>query len=432
VSTPTRRHRVGFAVALVLLGAALAPTAQAAGPSASVIAWNDLAQRAVVIVGKQPPPQAAVSLAYVQAAVYDATVAVDGGGRPYALELRPRLRASVDAAVATAAHDMLVQLLPAQAASLDADYLTALAAIPDGRQKDVGIAVGRLAAEAIIETRAGDGYNADIGFVMPPPAPGVWQLPPGTAPLTPWLSRMRPFILDRPDRFRPGPPPALSSRAWANAFNEVKAVGGATSTVRTPEQSQIALFWTTHTPQQWNLAIEKLTGDRGLDVDQAARLFAMVNVIASDALIGCFDAKYHYLFWRPQFAVPQGDTDGNPATTGDPTWKPLAPTTPAHPEYPSAHGCYSMAAADALSAFLGTRQIDLDMSSTVTAATMPTRHFATVRQLIGEIQNARVWAGIHYRFSTLVGSRLGDQVARWDLRHGPFLANEDEGDDATR
>jgi hypothetical protein len=407
-------------MAIALLAAALGPSAQAAGPSTSVVTWNDIAQSAVVSVGKQPPSQAAVSLAYVQAAVYDATVAIDGGGRPYALELRPRLRASVDAAVATAAHDMLVQLLPAQAASLDADYVTAMAAIPDGRPKDVGIAVGRLAAEAIVETREGDGYNADIGFVMPPPAPGVWQLPPRTAPLTPWLSQMRPFILERPDQFRPGPPPALSSRAWANAFNEVKAVGGATSTVRTPEQSQIALFWTTHTPQQWNLAIEKLVRDRGLDADQAGRLFAMVNVIAADALIGCFDAKYHYLFWRPQFAVPQGDTDGNPATTGDPTWTPLAPTTPAHPEYPSAHGCYSMAAADAVSAFLGTRRIELDMSSTVTAATMPTRHFDTVRQLIHEIQNARVWAGIHYRFSTLVGSRLGDQVARWDLRHGPF------------
>jgi hypothetical protein len=424
MSTPPRGRSVGFAAAVVLLGAALAPAAQAAGPSTSVVAWNAIAQRAAISVGKQLPPEATVTLAYVQAAVYDATVAIDGGGKPYALRLRPRPRASVDAAVATAARDMLVQLLPTQAAALDADYVAALAAVPDGRAKDAGIAVGRLAAEAVIELREGDGYQADIGFVMPPPAPGVWQLPPGTSPQTPWVSRMRPFLLQRADQFRPGPPPAMSSRAWADEFNEVKAVGGATSTIRTPEQGAIARFWTTHGAQQWNTAIGQLAQSRGLDVDQTARLFAMVDVVGADSLIACFDAKYDYLFWRPQFAVPQGDTDGNPATIGDATWKPLV-NTPAHPEYPSAHGCASMASADALSAFLGTRRIELDMQSTVTADTMPSRHFHTVRELIREIQNARVWAGIHYRGSTLVGSRLGDDVARWDLHHGPFLTTHD-------
>jgi hypothetical protein len=269
---------------------------------------------------------------------------------------------------------------------------------------------------------------AAIGFVIPSPAPGVWQLPAGTAPLTPWLSRTRPFILERADAFRPGPPPALRSRAWADAFNEVKAVGGATSTVRTSEKATIARFWTTHAVQQWNPALGDLAQRRGLDVDRAARLFAMVDVISHDALIACFDAKYQYLLWRPAFVVPQADVDGNPATAAEPTWKPLA-ATPAHPEYPSAHGCFSTAAATTLAAFLGTRLIDIDMPSVVTADTMPTRHFDTVRQLVHEIQSARVWAGIHYRFSTVVGSRLGKQVARWDLRHGPVLAPADDPDD---
>ena len=426
MSNPARRRGVWFAAAAVGLVAALAPAAQAARPS-SVVAWNAIAQRAAIAVGKQPPPLATATLAYVQAAVYDATVAIDGGGQPYALSLRPRPHASVDAAVATAAHDMLVDLLPGQAAALDADYATALAAITSGRAKDAGIAVSRLAAEAIITVREGDGYQADIGFVMPSPAPGVWQLPAGTAPLTPWLSRMRPFILERADQFQPGPPPALASRAWAEDFNEVKAVGGATSTARTPEQTTIARFWTTHAVQQWNTAIGDLAQRRDLDVDQAARLFAMVDVISADALIACFDAKYQYLFWRPEFAVPQGDSDGNPATKADPIWKPLA-ATPAHPEYPSAHGCFSMAAATTLAAFLGTRHIDIDMPSVVTPD-MPTRHFDTVRQLIREIQSARVWAGIHFRFSTVVGSHLGKQVARWDLQHGPFMASDDDPDD---
>jgi hypothetical protein len=229
---------------------------------------------------------------------------------------------------------------------------------------------------------------------------------------------MRPFMLATPDQFRPGPPPALSSRAWAREFNEVKAVGGAASTVRTPDQTMIARFWTSQAAQQWNTALGQVISNRGFDVDQAARLFATVDLISADAAIGCFDAKYHYLFWRPQFAVPLADTDGNPATTADPTWTPLV-ATPAHPEYPSAHGCVSTAAADALSAFLGTRRIEIDMPSTV-AGTDPSRHFDTVDELITEIRNARVWGGLHYRGSTLVGSRLGDQVARWDLLHGPF------------
>jgi hypothetical protein len=423
VRNSTRSASVACAVAVALLGAAVVPAAHAAGPSRSVVDWNVIAQGAAITTGKQAPSEATITIAYVQAAVYDATVAIDGGGRPYGPWQRPRRHASVDAAVATAAHDMLVHLLPAQATTIDTDYATALAAIPEGHAKDSGIAVGHLAAAGIITARQGDGYQTDIGFTMPAPAPGVWQLPAGQAPLTPWISKMRPFMLAAPDQFRPGPPPALSSRAWAREFNEVKAVGGAASTVRTPDETMIARFWTSQAAQQWNTALGQLISNRGFDVDQAARLFATVDLISADAAIGCFDAKYHYLFWRPQFAVPLANTDGNPATTADPTWTPLV-ATPMHPEYPSAHGCVSTAAADALSAFLGTRRIEIDMPSTV-AGTDPSRHFDTVDEMITEIRNARVWGGLHYRGSTLVGSRLGDQVARWDLFHGPFRTAHD-------
>jgi hypothetical protein len=425
--TPTWRRGVALAAAMLLMGAAFAPAAHGAGPPTSVVAWNDIAQRAAISVAKQFPPEATVSLAYVQAAVYDADVAIDGGARPYALRLGRRPHASVDAAVATAAHDVLVHLFTAQAAALDADYMSALAAEPDGRRERVGIAVGRRAAAGIITVRKNDGYQTDIGFAMPPATPGVWELLTGQLPQTPWLSRMRPFLVERPDQFRPGPPPALSSREWAEDFNEVKAVGGTTSSVRNPDQATIARFWTTHAAQQWNTALGQVARSRALDVDQAARMFAMVDVIGADAAIACFDAKYHYVLWRPQFAVPRADTDGNPATTADATWAPLV-ATPTHPEYPSAHGCLSTAQAGALSAFLGTRRIALDMPSVVTADTMPTRHFDTVDELIAEIGNARVWAGIHYRFSTLVGSRLGDQVAQWDLQQGAFQPTNGEDD----
>jgi hypothetical protein len=422
----SRRARIALLATTAVAACALAPAARADTPPTSVIAWNAIAQRAVITVGGHLPPSAAVSLAYPQAAVYDAVAAIDGHMPSYGPPLRPRRHASTDAAVATAAHDVLVQMFPAQATALDADYLASLAAVPGGRAKDKGIAVGHEAAAEIIALRQGDGYGADIGFVMPPPAPGVWQLPPGVAPQTPWVSRMRPFILDRADQFRPGPPPALSSRAWAENFNEVKAVGGTTSTVRTPEQTTIARFWTTHTAQQWNIALGQVALSHGLDAAGAARLFAMGDLVGADSLIACFDAKYHYLFWRPVYAVPLGNTDGNPATTGDPSWTPLV-GTPNHPEYPSAHGCYSSSQAEVLRAFLGTRNIDIDMQSTVTP-TMPVRHFQTTDQLMTEIQNARVWGGIHYRVSTDVGTRLGKRVAHWDLARafGQFMDDDDD------
>jgi hypothetical protein len=425
----SRRARTALLATTAVAACALAPAARAAAPPTSVIAWNAIAQRAAITVGGQPPGASTVSLAYAQAAVYDAVVAIDGHMAPYGPPLRPRRHASIDAAVATAAHDVLIHLFPPQKTALDADYLAALAAVPGGRAKDKGIAVGHESAAQIIALRQGDGYGADIGFVMPAPAPGVWQLPPGMAPQTPWLSRMRPFILDRADQFRPGPPPALSSRAWADAFNETKAVGGTVSAIRTPEQGVIARFWTTHTAQQWNTALGELALSHGLDADGAARLFAMGDLVGADAAIGCWDAKYRYLFWRPQFAVPLAATDGNPATTPDATWTPLV-ATPNHPEYPSGHGCLSSSQVQVLRAFFGTRRIDIDMRSTVTPE-MPVRHFGNTDQLLTEIENARIWGGIHYRFSTDAGAELGRRVARWDLEHafGGSGDDEDEGDD---
>jgi PAP2 superfamily len=420
------RARLTLIAFAALAALALAPAARADGPPTSVIAWNTIAQRVIVTVGGAPPPASAPLFAYTQAAVYDAVVAIDGHAVPYAPPLRPRRHASIDAAVATATHDVLVHYFPAQTAALDADLTAALAAIPGGRAKDAGIAVGQAAAAQIVALRQGDGFGVDIGFVMPPPAPGVWQLPAGVAPLTPWMSKLRPFIMNSPDQFRPGPPSALSSRTWARDFNEVKAVGGTTSTVRTPEQTTIAKFWTTPAGSQWNAALGQVALSHGLGADGTARLLAMGATVGADALVACFDAKYHYLFWRPVYAIPLGDTDGNPATVGDPTWTPLV-ATPNHPEYPSAHGCYSGSQTEVLRGFFGTRHIGIDMSSIVTP-TMPVRHFDTTDQVITEVENARVWGGIHYRNSTLVGARIGREVARWDMARAFGVFDPDDDD----
>ncbi|HET9223665.1 MAG TPA: vanadium-dependent haloperoxidase [Roseiflexaceae bacterium] len=411
-------------VVLVALAALVTPTlaqhpisAQAATPSspAAVITWNGIARRTAIQVGGQTTAHAMASIAFAQAAVYDAVVAIEGGYQPYQVRLAQVPDASINAAVATAAHHVLVHYFPAQQAALDADYATALAAVPDGPARVAGVAVGQATAAGIIARRQGDGLAADIGFSMPAPAPGVWQLPTGQNPMTPWASKLRPFTLRSPNQFRPDPPLALASRAWAANFNEIKAIGSLNSTSRTADQTDIARFWTTNPVVQYNAAFEEIALVRGLDTVQTARLFAMGNLVGADALIACFDAKYHYLFWRPQFAIPLGDSDGNPATVGDPAWKPLLGAPP-HPEYPSGHGCLTAAEAEVLTAFLGTSQIEIDLTSTVPNLSQPRRHYVRATDLMQEVMNARVWGGIHFRDATIKGAGLGRKVAQWALK----------------
>ncbi len=402
-----------IAVLAVTVGRpAITARAAPAGPQ-SVLAWNAIAMRTVVTVGGQSPAPSFVYAAYVQAAVYNAVVAIEGGYQPYKSTIPPHPGASVDAAVATAAHNVLVHYFPSQQAALDTDYATSLSAIADGAAKTAGVSVGSAAADELIVLRQGDGLNANIGFTMPTPGPGVWQLPAGAKPQAPWMSQMQPFMLVSPDQFRPGPPPELSSSEWATEYNEIRLYGRRDSTLRTPEQTATALFWSANPPMQYNLTFRQLAESRGLDAIEAARLMAMGDMVGADALIGCWDAKYHYLFWRPAYAIPLGDTDGNPDTIADPTWVPLL-ATPPHPEYPSAHGCLSSAEAEMLTEFFGTQLINVDIPSTV--AGVDAHHFTNANDLTQEIINARVWGGLHYRESVITGVNVGRKVAHWALQ----------------
>lgn len=410
--------RLLFIIGLILVGVTLpgisfAQPTTADNPDA-VILWNDIAQREAIQVARQFQAQSEIYISYAQAAVYDAVVAIDGGYESYKLDLGHHPTAAVDAAVAAAAHDVLVHYFPARQAVLDADYADSLAGIPEGAAKQEGISVGQQAAAGIIAVRQGDGLEADIGFTMPPPGAGVWQLPAGVTPQTPWVSKLRPFMLKAPDQFRPGPPPNLRSNEWAVEFNETKNMGGSDSLYRTAEQTDVARFWSTNAIVQYNTAFKQVILDRGLSELQAARLYAMGNMVGADALIACFDAKYRYLFWRPQFAVPQADSDGNPDTIGDPTWKPLL-ATPNHPEYPAAHGCFTSAEAEVFAAFLDTNHINVDLTSTVPNLLHPTRHYEHVKDLVQEIKDARVWGGLHYRESVVKGVNVGRKVAQWTL-----------------
>lgn len=405
------KHPLLWITCLMLLAGLVPGTLRAEPRAASatdaVIHWNEIAQRAAIAEAKQAQTQSMIYISFAQAAVYNGVVAILGGYQPYKVNAAPRPGASVDAAIAAAAHDVLVHYFPAQQAALDLDYSSALDAIPDGTAESEGIKVGQEAAAAMIRVRQGDGLEADIGFTMPSPAPGVWQLAPDIKPQTPWVSKMRPLMIARADQFRPGPPPALTSKEWAAQFDEMKRMGGAASTERTPEQTDIARFWSTNAIAQYNTLFKQLAQENGYDAHQTARLYAMGNLVGADALIACFDTKYHYLFWRPQFAIVQGEG-------GDPDWKPLL-ATPNHPEYPAAHGCLTAAEAQVLTTFLGTNQINIDLTSTVADLKQPTRHFATATDLVNEMENARVWGGLHYRASVAKGTELGRNVARWVL-----------------
>jgi PAP2 superfamily len=403
----------------VIAGAASADDASRshhrASPADSVLAWNVIAANAVLAAGKFPP-EGLVQMSYVQGAVYDAVVAIDGGYRPYVGHPHGPSWASVDAAVATAAHAVLVTHLPTQQGSVEAAYATALAAIPDGPAKSAGVSVGAAAAQQLLAARANDGLNAPIGYSFGS-GPGIWVLPTDNVnpiaqtPQTPWLAQMRPFLIESAGQFRPGPPPALGSARYARDVNETEAYGSKTSTVRTTDQTEAARFWTANGVGPDNEAIRRVAVKQGMDAVQAARALTMNDMVEADSLIACFDAKYHYSFWRPYTAIHNADLDGNPATTADSTWLPLAPT-PNHPEYPAAHSCVTEAEAEVFVALLGTRTIDVDISSPVTGTT---RHFATVTQLETEIINARIWGGMHYRNSGEVGIALGRAVARAGL-----------------
>jgi hypothetical protein len=417
----------------LIIGALLACAPTAGAQSNAVAQWDEIAQNTTLASGAFQN-EGLVYMAYVSTAVYDAATSIEGGYEPYGEPIAATPGASTDAAVVEAAHRTLVHYFPsprpATAPDLDALYIQALAAIPDGQAKSDGIAVGAAAANQVIALRANDGRLTPIATSSPfAPAlgPGVWRRTPPAfaAPQTPWVGAVRPFVLESAAQLQPAPPPALSSHKWARAFREIKAYGGATSSARTPEQTDIARFWSTNVISQYNQALRDVAAQRGLDVLETARLMAMVNVVGADAQISVMRAKYHYGFWRPVTAIDPtavsasdggpvpGFTDGNASTVEEIGWRSLL-TTPNHPEYPAAHGSLTSAMAEVFTQFLGTPRIELTVTSTV----VPTpRHFATAGDLRREIAEARLWGGLHYRFSSTAGLELGRRVARYDLDH---------------
>jgi VCPO second helical-bundle domain len=375
--------------------------------------WSLIAQNAIVAVGRRFPGEAAIYMGIVHAAMYDVVVAIEGGYRPYAITPTVPPNTSVEAAVAAAAHRVLVGRFPDQQVALDDLYLAYLNGIPDTEAKTNGIVVGEEVGVGMLLLRANDGLDSTVPYVQPPPGPGVYE---PTAPATPVgtrVPRVMPLALESASQFRPNGPPALSSGEYARDFNEVKDLGRFDSSVRSAEQTALARFWTDSDIPQWDRNLLRLADARGLTAIETARMLAMAHVAGADAMIGCFDAKYHYLSWRPLHAIRRADTDGNARTVPDPTWQPLLPT-PNHPEYPSAHACHTTAIAEALESFFGPGRTSFSLDNIVTGET---RYYDRFKDAVEEVNTARVWAGFHFRYADEDGSKVGRKVARFVVTH---------------
>ena len=392
------RIRYGVAAALALVVVlALGSTGTSAAPAAAqsenaVLYWSGVAANAI-IVGRAPASSAVLG-GMVHGAMYDAVAAVEGGLKPFATGVTAPPGASADAAVAQAARDVLVARVPAQAAAVQAAYDTFMAAIPAGPAKDAGKLVGVAAAAGMLAMRTGDRFDDPNVYVQAPVGPGVFEPIAPTPPVDPKLAFVRPFTYASPSDYRPGPPVELTSKHYAEDVAELQTYGGASSTARTALQTETVRFHTEQTYLQFSRTLRELALARGLDLRESARLLGYVNVATADTMIACWEAKYHYNFWRPTHAIQRADTDGNPATTKDATWLPLVVGN--HPEYPSGHACFTGSVTESLRQYFGTKKVELVITSLAPGAGPP-RTYETLDELVKDVEDARVWGGLHYR-----------------------------------
>lgn len=399
---------ITLALAMVIVGSAAQAKAD------KVTDWNAVASQVLLNTGRGNA-NGVIDMAYVHIAIYDAVNAIDG--EPYSVfAVRPTSvppGASAEAAVVEAAYRVLIDRYPTQAIYLANQYIASLATIPDGQSKVDGMAVGFDVATRFLVSRAGDGWNDPTVTIPLHSGPGWWVPTAVSPPVVQWGAVMRPFAIESPDQFRADPPPAITSDEFAADYNETRRMGSATSEDRTQEQTLLARFFTEPAVPQFAAAVRQLSIDRGLTLSENARLFAMVHVSSADACIGGLESKYHYQFWRPITAIRNGDTDNNPNTEADPTWSPLA-ATPNHPEYPSAHAFVTGSVTEALRRFFGTKKLEVTLHSNVTNSDMT---FASIDEWTKAVDDARIFAGFHYRTSCVRGGILGSKTAKYITRN---------------
>lgn len=397
---------------LIFLAVIVAALSASAVARADVVTdWNRT-MIAGLEASKVPPPPANRIGAIVQASVYDAVNGIEQRYTPYHVEPAAAPGASRAAAAASAAYTSLVALIPSQKPLFDAQLAATLAQITDdpshpGQSIVRGLEWGNTVATDILAWRATDGINAVLPPYIAGSAPGDYQPTPPLfgLPLFRQFADMTPFVLSSPSQFLPGGPPPLSSARYVQDLSEVESVGSATSTARTPEQTQTATFWQVDTPAaMWNRVADQLADANGTTMTQNARLLALMNFALGDATIGVWNAKNHFDSWRPVTAI---------RALIDPTWTPLL-ATPAFQEYPSAHSAVSDAAASILASFYGN-----STTFAVTSAGLPgvERDFTSFSSAVDQIENARIYAGFHFRFSTVDGATLGAEIAQYILQN---------------
>jgi hypothetical protein len=384
-----------------------------------VLQWNEVLLDAVR-ADRTAPPVAARAMAMVHIAVYDAVNAIAGGYEGYLFDARVPRRVSVDAAAASAAHDVLVRVFPAQAAAFDAKLVESLSAVRNGFGEAAGVLLGKVTAALVLRDRADDGSADSVPYTIGD-EPGEWQPTPPAYQQAPALAhwgKVEPFALRSGSQFRPDGPPALTSDEYAAAFDEVKSLGSATSATRTPDQTLIARFWadgagTATPPGHWNEIAQDVAEQRGNSVARNARMFALLNIALADAGIVSWDAKYEDDLWRPVTGIRAADTDGNPDTAADPAWTPLL-VTPPFPSYTSGHSTFSSAAATTLAHFYGTDAISFTTTDDDTPGI--TRNFTSFSAAAEEAGMSRIYGGIHWQFDNVDGQESGRLIGNWVAR----------------
>jgi hypothetical protein len=373
----------------------------------------------------------------VHAAIHDALNATQSRYERYLFDGSAVEGASADAAIASAAYHVLAGLIPgygspaqraAAEAQLNGFYAASLAVIPDGPSKVAGISAGASAATAILDARAQDGASLANPPYIPFNGPGFWQPTPNPVPsdpagagvgfapaILPGWGNVDPFALRTGAQFRPDGPPSLTSAQYADDYNEVKAIGAQVSTTRTAEQSEVARFWYEGSQAGWNRIARIVAAQRGLDLWEQGRLFALVNLAMADGFIAGFNTRYTYHFWRPVTAIRAGDTDGNPSTEADPSWSTFL-NTPAIPDYPSTHSVLGAAAAEVLAEFFGSDEVAFTTTSGAPFAGI-TRSFTSFTQAALENADSRVFAGLHFRTACRDGLWLGERIGKFAFGH---------------
>jgi hypothetical protein len=298
-------------------------------------------------------------------------------------------------------------------------YTTYLDSIPAGAAKDAGKAVGAAAAAGMLAMRTGDHFDDVVPYVQPQPGPGVFEPIALTTPVDVKLGRVQPFTYGSPSENRPDPPYELESKKYAQDVAEVQAYGRSTGSLRSVLQTETVRFYTDPTYVQYSRALRGLATNRGLDLRESARLLGYVWVATADTMIACWEAKYHYVFWRPNHAIQRADTDGNPATSPEAGWGPLV--TGNHPEYPSGHGCFTAGVTESVGNYFGTKHTAITITSTVVGKS---RSYDSLDDLVADVVDARVWGGLHFRTTMEETAKHFPRIAK-DVGKRYFLKDKD-------